>query len=145
MGLTLLILSLGHERLWERLPASPYFANAWMVLLSLAIISAGALIAFAMVVAEFALIANTSALTFMVAGTFKEIVTGGWLVGGWVDACGCWVDVAGCSPGTWRGAANINTVLTGNHPSLPLPCPSLPCPLLQWRLRCCSWGRASPG
>lgn len=31
----------------------------------------------AQVVAEFALIANTSALTFMVAGTFKEIVTGG--------------------------------------------------------------------
>lgn len=29
------------------------------------------------VLAEFALIANTSALTFMVAGTFKEIVTGG--------------------------------------------------------------------
>lgn len=28
------------------------------------------------VVAEFALISNTSALTFMVAGTFKEIVTG---------------------------------------------------------------------
>jgi solute carrier family 35 protein C2 len=102
MGLTLLVLSLAHERLWERLPASPYFANAWMVLLSLAIIFAGALIAFAMVVAEFALIANTSALTFMVAGTFKEIVTGGcrWvLVGacGWsagclwvLDACG-WV------------------------------------------------------
>jgi solute carrier family 35 protein C2 len=97
MGLTLLILSLAHERLWERLPASPYFANAWMVLLSLAIIFAGALIAFAMVVAEFALIANTSALTFMVAGTFKEIVTGGcrWVL---VGAGGClWVlGASGC-------------------------------------------------
>jgi solute carrier family 35 protein C2 len=76
MGITLLLLSLGHERLWERLPASPYFASAGMTLLSLLIIFAGAIIAFAMVVAEFALIANTSALTFMVAGTFKEIVTG---------------------------------------------------------------------
>jgi solute carrier family 35 protein C2 len=99
MGLTLLILSLAHERLWVRLPASPYFANAWMVLLSLAIIFAGALIAFAMVVAEFALIANTSALTFMVAGTFKEIVTGGWLGGCGcciLDACGCLLDACGC-------------------------------------------------
>lgn len=43
---------------------------------SIAIIFGGAVIAFAMVLAEFALIANTSALTFMVAGTFKEIVTG---------------------------------------------------------------------
>lgn len=81
MGLTLLLLSLAHERLWVRLPASPYFASFWMVLATLGIIAAGALIAFAMVVAEFALIANTSALTFMVAGTFKEIVTGGcWSV-----------------------------------------------------------------
>lgn len=77
MSLTLLLLSLGHEKLWERLPASPYFATVGMGLLSCLIIFGGAIIAFAMVVAEFALIANTSALTFMVAGTFKEIVTGG--------------------------------------------------------------------
>jgi hypothetical protein len=77
MSLTLMLLSLGHEQLWTRLPASPYFATVWMGLLSFTLIFAGAIIAFAMVVAEFALIANTSALTFMVAGTFKEIVTGG--------------------------------------------------------------------
>lgn len=75
MSLTLMLLSLGHEQLWTRLPASPYFATVWMGLLSFTLIFAGAIIAFAMVVAEFALIANTSALTFMVAGTFKEIVT----------------------------------------------------------------------
>ena len=134
MGVTLLVLSLGYERLWAVLPPSPYFASLGMTLLSLALIFVGALVAFAMVgaaqlglccascrlsgcctwqprmelpckpplcmwgaaparpmpavpallprhapqvVAEFALIANTSALTFMVAGTFKEIVTGG--------------------------------------------------------------------
>lgn len=81
MGITLLLLSLGHERLWESLPASPYFGSVGMTLLSFALIFGGAVIAFMMVVAEFALIANTSALTFMVAGTFKEIVTGGWVRG----------------------------------------------------------------
>lgn len=75
MGVTLLATSLGYEKLWATLPASPYFASVGMALLSLLLIFAGAIIAFAMVVAEFALIANTSALTFMVAGTFKEIVT----------------------------------------------------------------------
>ncbi|KAL4438191.1 hypothetical protein ABPG77_010552 [Micractinium sp. CCAP 211/92] len=75
MGITLLIISLAHERLWDTLPDSPYFANLGRTLLSLAIIFCFALVAFCMVVAEFALIANTSALTFMVAGTFKEIVT----------------------------------------------------------------------
>ncbi|KAL4448483.1 hypothetical protein ABPG75_005702 [Micractinium tetrahymenae] len=75
MGITLLILSLAHEQLWETLPGSPYFASLPRTLLSIAIIFGFALVAFCMVVAEFALIANTSALTFMVAGTFKEIVT----------------------------------------------------------------------
>jgi len=88
MSITLLALSLGHERLWVTLPASQYFATVGMTFLSIAIIFGGAIIAFCMVVAEFALIANTSALTFMVAGTFKEIVTGGdgWWGGvGWVE------------------------------------------------------------
>ena len=76
MGITLLLISLVHERLWATLPASPYFENAWHTTLSAAIMFFGGLIAFAMVLAEFTLIANTSALTFMVAGTFKEIVTG---------------------------------------------------------------------
>lgn len=49
MGLTLLGISLGHERLWVTLPASPYFATVGMTLASLGIIFSGALIAFAMV------------------------------------------------------------------------------------------------
>ena len=77
MGITLLLLSLAHERLWATLPGSPYFEGVWHTLLTGAITLAGGVIAFLMVLAEFTLIANTSALTFMVAGTFKEIVTGG--------------------------------------------------------------------
>lgn len=76
MSLTLGLVSLGVERLWVVLPDSPYFASPWHCLLTLLIMAAGGLIAFFMVWAEFALISNTSALTFMVAGTFKEIVTG---------------------------------------------------------------------
>lgn len=75
MGATLGILSLGFERPWSSLPSSVYFANAKNSLISVGFISAGAVIAFLMVWVEFALIASTSALTFMVAGTFKEIFT----------------------------------------------------------------------
>lgn len=77
MGITLLVLSLGHERLWNTLPVSPYFETFGHTMLTGLIMLVGGMIAFAMVWAEFALIANTSALTFMVAGTFKEIVTVG--------------------------------------------------------------------
>lgn len=83
MGITLGVLSLGFERLWDTLPASPYFATPGHVALSVLIMLFGGLIAYLMVWAEFTLIANTSALTFMVAGTFKEIVTGRHGGGGW--------------------------------------------------------------
>ena len=92
MGITLGVLSLGFERLWDTLPASPYFETPGHVALSGVIMLFGGLIAYMMVWAEFTLIANTSALTFMVAGTFKEIVTGrawraaggrGWAGLGW--------------------------------------------------------------
>ena len=56
---------------------SPYFEDLLSVFLTLLIVLAGGLIAFAMVWSEFMLIKCTSALTFMVAGTFKEIITGG--------------------------------------------------------------------
>ena len=45
----------------------------------------GGVIAFLMVWVEFMVIAETSALTFMVAGTFKEIVTGRY-----ADPAACW-------------------------------------------------------
>lgn len=75
MSATLGIVSLAHERLWSTLPSSPYFAGWGHCLLTAGIIATGGIIAFLMVWAEFALISHTSALTFMVAGTFKEVVT----------------------------------------------------------------------
>ena len=156
MGLTLLLLSLAHERLWSTLPASPYFATLFAALLTLLLIFAGGLIAFGMVVAEFALIANTSALTFMVAGTFKEIVTGaggagggGAGMGGWVERCAGRWGVGGCV-----GGAVCLLVPDGSDPPSATPppsnpsCPPLPhtphthgacCPLApQSRPQCCS-------
>lgn len=77
MGITLFIISLFFENLWVALPSSPYFASPSHTVVTFLVLFAGGLIAFCMVWAEFALIASTSALTFMVAGTFKEIVTVG--------------------------------------------------------------------
>jgi hypothetical protein len=57
---------------------SPYFDGVSSVLITVMIVTVGGLIAFSMVWSEFMLIKCTSALTFMVAGTFKEIITGGW-------------------------------------------------------------------
>ncbi|KAL6768099.1 hypothetical protein ACKKBF_B37790 [Auxenochlorella protothecoides x Auxenochlorella symbiontica] len=75
MSATLGVVSLAHEQLWNTLPSSPYFAGWGHCLLTAGIVATGAVIAFLMVWAEFALIGHTSALTFMVAGTFKEVVT----------------------------------------------------------------------
>lgn len=76
MSLTVLGMSLMVEQLWDSLPGSPYFASPAHVGLTLLILCVGALLAFMMVWVEFTVIAQTSALTFMVAGTFKEVVTG---------------------------------------------------------------------
>ena len=70
-------MSLLVEHLWSRLPGSPYFASPAHVGITALILSVGALLAFMMVWVEFTVIAQTSALTFMVAGTFKEVVTSG--------------------------------------------------------------------
>jgi len=75
MALTVGAVSLAAERLWRTLPGSPYFDSPASLALTAALISGGAVIAFLMVWVEFTVIALTSALTFMVAGTFKEIVT----------------------------------------------------------------------
>jgi len=77
MGVILGIISLVFERLWDTLPPSPYFSSFYHGVATAGILAVGGVIAFCMVWAEFTLIANTSALTFMVAGTFKEIVTVG--------------------------------------------------------------------
>ena len=76
MAGTVALMSLLVEHLWDRLPGSPYFASPAHVGVTGLILCVGALLAFMMVWVEFTVIAQTSALTFMVAGTFKEIVTG---------------------------------------------------------------------
>lgn len=75
MSATTLLLSLATEPLWHIVRTSVYFSSLAHLLLTLALISVGAFIAFFMVLVEFMLISSTSALTFMVAGVFKEIVT----------------------------------------------------------------------
>ena len=75
MALTVAFVSLLAERLWAVLPHSPYFDSLNSVMLTLGLVAGGAAIAFMMVWVEFTVIKLTSALTFMVAGTFKEIVT----------------------------------------------------------------------
>lgn len=77
MGSVLALVSIAFEKLWNVLPNSPYFSSWRHGIVTMGILSIGGVIAFAMVWAEFMLISNTSALTFMVAGTFKEIVTVG--------------------------------------------------------------------
>lgn len=72
-------MSLIAEQLWVVLPASPYFSSLTALGVTASCILFGGLIAFLMVWVEFTVIQETSALTFMVAGTFKEIVTGGAL------------------------------------------------------------------
>ena len=69
-------MSLLVEHLWDTLPGSPYFASLAHGGVTALILCVGALLAFMMVWVEFTVIAQTSALTFMVAGTFKEVVTG---------------------------------------------------------------------
>ena len=76
MALTAGACSLATEQLWTTLPKSPYFASPNHLLVTGLVILFGGAIAFLMVWTEFTVIAETSALTFMVAGTFKEIVTG---------------------------------------------------------------------
>ncbi len=76
MSGTVLLMSLLVEHLWDTIPGSPYFASLTHVGVTALILCVGALLAFMMVWVEFTVIAQTSALTFMVAGTFKEVVTG---------------------------------------------------------------------
>lgn len=75
MAATSLLLSLAFERLWDVLPGSPFFDGWQHCMVTAGIVFLGAVIAFLMVWAEYEVIKQTSALTFMVAGIIKEIVT----------------------------------------------------------------------
>ncbi|GFR51880.1 hypothetical protein Agub_g14358, partial [Astrephomene gubernaculifera] len=75
MSVTVLLFSLAWEELWRVLPGSPYFSGAGVCALTGLVVAAGAGIAFLMVWTEYQVIKETSALTFMIAGTVKEVVT----------------------------------------------------------------------
>ncbi|KXZ53955.1 hypothetical protein GPECTOR_6g874 [Gonium pectorale] len=75
MSITVLIFSLGWEELWDVLPGSPYFDGLEHILLTLLVVATGAVLAFLMVWTEYQVIKETSSLTFMIAGTIKEVVT----------------------------------------------------------------------
>eukprot|EP00798_Chlamydomonas_sp_ICE-L_P015942 gene15942-22074_t len=75
MAVTMLILSLAWEQLWVTLPTSPYFLTLAHTGITTLIILVGAVMAFLMVWTEYKVIKETSALTFMIAGTCKEVVT----------------------------------------------------------------------
>ena len=75
MAVTSGTLSLLFEPVWSAVHTSIYFASLLNVGITALLVVLSAVLAFAMVWTEFALIATTSALTFMVAGVFKEIVT----------------------------------------------------------------------
>ncbi|GLC42101.1 hypothetical protein PLESTB_000630800 [Pleodorina starrii] len=75
MSVTAFLFSLAWEELWAVLPHSVYFSSPTHVTLTLLAIALGAVIAFLMVWTEYQVIKETSALTFMIAGTVKEVVT----------------------------------------------------------------------
>lgn len=75
MSVSVFFLSLFMERLGQAFTTSAYFDSPSHVLLTLLLISIGAIIAFLMVWAEYQVIHKTSSLTFMIAGVCKEIVT----------------------------------------------------------------------
>jgi solute carrier family 35 protein C2 len=76
MSLSTMVLSLSWEAPWASLPSSAYFASLYHTGLTGLIVLMAATIAFLMVWVEYKVIAETSALTFMIAGTCKEVVTG---------------------------------------------------------------------
>jgi len=74
MACTLFIISIPTERIWE-IHNSPAFSTPEVAVETVFLIAGGAVLAFMMVVAEFQLIKETSAVTFMIAGIAKEVLT----------------------------------------------------------------------
>jgi len=75
MSGTVALMSLISEKVWVSLPETAYFSTAENAALTFLMIFFGGVLAFSMVWAEFKVIQETSAMTFTVAGTFKEVVT----------------------------------------------------------------------
>ena len=75
MAATVALVSIAAEPLHRIWTDSIYLSSVKYVALTLGMVCLGAVVAFFMVLVEFVLIAKTSALTFMVAGVFKEFLT----------------------------------------------------------------------
>lgn len=75
MATTAALMSFTAEPLHRIWTVSIYFSSISYMALTFGMISLGSVFAFFMVLVEFVLIARTSALTFMVAGVFKEFLT----------------------------------------------------------------------
>jgi len=97
-----LFVSVCVER-WHHLNRSPYFETSEQTFSTFGIIIALGVIAFLMVWTEFKVIKETSALTFMVAGTCKEVVTVAAAVAlfgdefGWINGLGLVILLLGVS------------------------------------------------
>jgi solute carrier family 35 protein C2 len=75
MFFSLLILSGPIEKPWELFYLPQFFGTFWVSLRTLGYMSIGGILAFCMVMSEFALISKTSVITLSVAGIFKEVLT----------------------------------------------------------------------
>lgn len=101
MAVTAGLMSVIAEPLYRVWTESIYFSSLAYTALTFAMIGFGSLIAFFMVLVEFMLIGHTSALTFMVAGVFKEfltIIVSHFCFGdelSWLNVCGLVVLVFG--------------------------------------------------
>jgi len=75
MSSVVLFFSLILERPWELVGKSEYFSSFGDFMLTTGFILFSGAVAFLMVLAEFVLVAETSAVTFTVAGALKELLT----------------------------------------------------------------------
>lgn len=75
MSVVVFVFSCAKERWWTSLPGSPWLDDPGDVLVDLGVTAAGAAMAFVMSMSEFELVKETTAVTVMVIGTGKDVVT----------------------------------------------------------------------
>jgi len=75
MCVVVFLFSCAKERWWVTLPGSPWLDDPKDVLVDLGITTAGAAMAFIMSMSEFELVKETTAVSVMVIGTGKDVVT----------------------------------------------------------------------
>ncbi|EPS70869.1 hypothetical protein M569_03890, partial [Genlisea aurea] len=74
MALATALLSLAFDR-WEHVRSSDYFDSSWEITRSCLLMLFGGALAFFMVLTEYVLVSETSAVTVTIAGVVKEAVT----------------------------------------------------------------------